>query len=207
MTYDEFKDYVVTHLWKMGDSVVIDKLDTIITTAESELNRTFKVEDREKIAILTTYLDFIDLPADYRELRHVYTDAGPMKYLIPADFTDQRARGQHTQYGYTVVNKTLRFLEGGTTLNPGTVSRTYKVLYYANLPKFKDNDESWMADDYFDVYLYCVLKHTAPFLREDDRIPTWQTYFGDAFATAMTENDDRKYAGSPLKVKFPLGVR
>jgi hypothetical protein len=57
------------------------------------------------------------------------------------------------------------------------------------------------------VYLYCVLKHTAPFLREDERLGTWDAMYGNAIGTALEENNERKYAGSPLKMHFPAGIR
>ena len=45
MTFQQFIDYLTTHLWKIGDSLVVNNLPTIIKTADAELNASFKVED------------------------------------------------------------------------------------------------------------------------------------------------------------------
>lgn len=207
MTRDEFQTYLMTHLWKTGDSLVLQNLPTIIVTAENELNRTLKVEDR--VSVLDIQAEGIawPLPPDYRAMRHLSSpQRGEMVYNIPADFANKRANKCATGKDYTVVNKTLRLIGNITPENPLAL----ECWYYRNIPKLTDDeseDTNWLLQDYFDVYLYCVLKHTAPFLREDERLQVWGTLFSDAMVAALDENDDRKYAGSPLKMKFPAGAR
>lgn len=203
MLYSEFKSYLITHLWKNGDQSVIDALDLIIKTAEDELNRDFKMEDRVVMAKLTTENTTIPLPADYRELRHLLPMVGnnSYEYVIPAEYAESRNRGTTKSNQFTVVNNTIVLVEGGAVGKPLEV----QCWYYRNVPRFKDlvpPATSWMAEDYFDVYLYTVLKHTAPFLREDERLATWASLGGDAMLSAQNENLDRKFAGSPLKMKF-----
>jgi hypothetical protein len=207
MTYDEFKTYIMTHLWKMGDSVVLDSLPTIINTAEAELNRTLKVEDRVSVLDIQAEAIAWPLPPDYRSMRSLTSPyRGEMHYNMPADFATKRATGCATGKDYTVVNKTLRLIGTITPEKPLAL----EAWYYRNIPKITDDpsgETNWLLADYFDVYLYCVLKHTAPFLREDERLQVWGTLFSDAMIAALDENDDRKYAGSPLKIKFPAGAR
>lgn len=203
MDYDEFKDYIMTHLWKMGDSVVYDKLDVLIATAESELNRVFKVEDRNKLVTLTVTSNVVPLPTDCREVRSLtYPHRGEnMALAMPAEFfSDPRSNGTGVfdPSIYAIVNKSI-YLLGQVT------QETLTLLYYSHIPKFAalpGGSTSWVCQEYLDVYLYCVLKHTAPFLREDERVALWQNMYGEALSTAMDENTARKFAGSPLKIKF-----
>jgi len=207
MTYAEFKNYLMTHLWKVGDSLVLDNLPTIITTAEAELNRVIKVEDRVTVADIVAEATSWPMPADYRSMRSLSSPLrGEMVYNIPADFANKRASNKATGKDYTVVNNTLRLIGNISAESPVTL----EAWYYRKLVPFADDPEgvyNWLVQDYFDVYLYGVLKHTAPFLREDERLTTWAALYNDAKASALEENDDRKYAGSPLKLKFPKGVR
>lgn len=208
MIYSEFKDFVITHLWKNGDSVVIAALDTIIFTAESELDRLFKVEDRATVVALEATGESVALPTDYRTLRSLSPTLGngSYKYLSPADFAEKKGGNTADPYQFTVVNKTLYLVAGGTVDEPLSLD----CWYYRKVPHFAElgsSEESWLAEDYFDVYLYAVLKHTAPFLREDERIPMWQQMYGDAVASAEADSLERKYAGSPLSIKFPKGVK
>jgi len=204
MTYAEFKDYIITHLWKTGDSVVVDRLDTIIETAEHELNRTLKIEDRTQLSTAQAADNLVTLPTDYREMRVLSNPhCREMKYYIPAKFFVMRNSGEVNYEAYTITNRTILLLGAMTVTSPLTLT----MLYYMNIPKFKALNSSWLADYYLDVYAYCVLKHSAPFLREDERLATWISLFNEAFATAMSENDDRKFAGSPLKIHMPSGIR
>lgn len=205
-TYTEFKDYIMTHLWKVGDSVVVANLDLIVKTAETELNRVFKVEDRVAVTTIEAEAIAWPLPDDFRTLRSLTSVLyGEMKYNIPSDFANKTAAGSLDPRDFTVVNKTLRLVGEMSADDPLEL----ECWYYRNIPYYgelDDSEENWLAEEYFDVLLYCVLKHTAPFLREDERLQTWGALYSDALQSALDENEDRKFAGSPLKIKFPQGV-
>lgn len=204
MTYAEFKDYLITHLWKTGDQVVIDRLDTLIKTAEHELNRVLKIEDRTQLSDIEAASNLVELPEDYREMRVLSNPHHrEMKYYIPSKFYAFGDPSNRDYEAYTIVNNCIAL--GGIVTVDKPLHLT--MLYYQKIPDFKTADASWLADDYLDVYTYCVLKHSAPFLREDERLQTWMALYGEALATAMAENDDRKFAGSPLKIHFPGGIR
>lgn len=211
MTYDEFKTYMTTHLWKSGDSVVIASLDTIIATAETELNRKLKVEDRETVAIITATADTVDLPDDCRIVRAVVSPlVGGLSYVTPNKYAELRTNSGLGEGQYTSVNNTLYLGRGGNA----QASLPLQVWYYRDVPSFRllaaadPEATSWVCEDYFDIYLYTCLKHTAPFLLQDERLQTWNNLLGDALLSILEENDfDRKYTGSPLKISFGKGIR
>lgn len=202
MNYQEFCDFTIIHLWKVGDQVVIDNIDTLVTLAESELNRIFKVEDRAMVVQLPMIDNVVPMPPDVRTIRNVHvSNFGDFSYATPSDFYQQLDAAAQIPLPlnvYTTVGKQILL----SIMADPNVPLTLTLTYYANIPKFKDMGASWLADEYLDVYLYCVLKHTAPFLREDERIPVWQTMYSDALGSAMAENDENKYAGSPLAMRF-----
>lgn len=202
MQYSEFKDYLVTHLWKMGDQVVLNSLDLIIKTAEDELERDFKMEDRVTVTSLTATSNQMQVPTDYRELRSLYPSVGKsLDYVPPSVYASLRDSNSLDRSQFTIANRTIYLVDGGTV----NASKDFELWYYKKVPRFADlgaGEVSWMAEEYFDVYLYTCLKHTAPFLREDERLATWAALGGDAMNSAQEENIERKYAGSPIKIKF-----
>lgn len=203
MTYDEFKDYCLTHLWKMGDQIVLDNLDRIIQTAEAELNRTFKVQDRETLATVTAVTNVISLPADCRSIRNL---ASPhyknLCYAPPSALADALSVGTNPRL-YSQADGLIIL-----SWAPDAGKDEFTLWYYADIPKFSELDPgigetSWLVEEYFDVYLYTVLKHSAPFLREDERVQVWAAYHSDAMATAMEENaHERQFSGSPGQIVF-----
>jgi hypothetical protein len=60
--------------------------------------------------------------------------------------------------------------------------------YHREIPDYKAVDASWVEDEYFDLYLYTVCKHAAPYLREDVRLPTWLGLQVDALDSANEES-------------------
>jgi hypothetical protein len=201
MTYAEFKAFVTTFLWRDGDTVLTNNLDNLIKMANAELNRVFKVEDRTITATTPVTDNTATVPSDYREMRSLsLTDVGPMTYLTPLEFSRQDVinAGRQRLPIFTVSNDLILLSGDFSPENPGEMT----MVYYANIPDFAVTDTSWVADDYLDVYAYCVLKQSAPFLREDDRLQVWTSAYGAALQSALDENAARKYTGSPQKITY-----
>lgn len=206
MDYAGFKAFLTTFLWRDGDTVLTANLDSLITMANAELNRVFKVEDRATTAVLSVTDVVLELPGDYREMRSLsIADLGPCEYLSPLEFArqDMWNRSRQRLPIFTLQNGDVKLSGNFTADSP--VDAT--LVYYANIPDFAVTNTSWVADNYLDVYAYCALKHSAPFLREDDRLQTWASLYSDALDKAMTENAARKYPGSPQKITFGGGVQ
>lgn len=200
MTYATFKAYLQQHLWKRGDPGLIEALDTLIKTADSELNRVLKVEDRNASVSLVVTQNDVALPSDYKYTRSVsMAGVGRLSYVTPAElFVLIDAYPSQQLDVYSTRNGSLLL---GTDASIA-VPKAAVLEYYADVPNFQTAGTSWVADEYFDVYLYCVLKHTGPFLREDERVQMWLGLFNDALQSALDTNEDVKYAGAPLTIKF-----
>ena len=205
MDYQEFKDFILVHLWKQGDQVVLDALDKLTLMAEAELNRTIKIEARTTVADIVAESTSVDLPDDYRSMRNVSSPKCSMVYLTPQQFSDAKAAGNFTRsdISYTIAGNKLRLLGDVSVEKPLSL----ELWYYRNIPNFKETDSSWLVDEYLDLYTYSVLKHSAPFLREDERLSTWGSLYNSPLASVVEEDNERKYAGSPLRISLPAGVR
>ena len=211
MNYQEFKDYLITHLWKQGDSVVIDALDTLIKTANVEVDRVIDVPDRESRITIDANTNPFTLPDDVKRVRalsgtgSLNRENGEMTYVTPGEFANKEAgRGPFPRNAYfTTVNNEVHVTYN---IDPN-VPVSFNLWYIKKIPDFKTTDESWVAEDFFDVYLYCVLKHSAPFLREDERLAVWDNLYQTAVGTMVSEGEDRRYAGSALKTQFSRNIR
>lgn len=207
MNYSEFKDYLAVFLWKVNDQALVANLDTLITMANSELNRSLPLMRRQRTLNITPTEQDEVLPADYRNIISL-TNIDPAFHRVYSqtqlsDIYQKRvtANGQHMPlYGIdeSFGVKYLRLIGPFSVTNPGNLV----LVYGANVPDFATLDSSWLADDYLDLYTYAVLSHCAPFLREDERVPLWQGMKAEAIATALEEDEHRnKHGGSPLYMK------
>ena len=195
MDYQEFKTYLETFLWKVGDSVLIANLDNIITMAEHELRRKLPINVRETSTVLVAEGVVVPLPVDFSQM--IYLGDGDNSYSNVTAYALQSERIRNTGSTvpiYHVQNGALMLANNASVSDPLSLN----LVYRAKLPDFAIADSSWLADDFLDLYTYAVLKHSAPFLREDERIPVWQGLYSDALDSVIEDNLwGQEYGGSP----------
>jgi hypothetical protein len=194
MTYQEYKDYIISYLWKKGDQVLIDNLDNLIRQGEAMLTREVRDEYRHTSVYLPTPTDLTPLPADYRSMRQV-TDTsnklGEFTYVSPAEVYGSRDR-------YNNQWRPIYSLEGDALLLCGPTAdptRSLQIDYVRKIADYKTSDESWFNDREPDIFLYATLYQTAPFLREDERVQLWQGLYKDAVAVLNEESAHQRERG------------
>ncbi len=66
-------------------------------------------------------------------------------------------------------------------------------LCYLELPEQLSvaNQTNWLTNYAPDVLLYASLLETASFLKDDERIPVWESYYGRAIASLKNQNHSR----------------
>ena len=198
MTYDEFKTHLITFLWKKGDTQLIASLDNLITMGDHELRRKVPITIREITETLPVDSIKFTMPAEFDSMVSLSDQQfGPYSNVTRATYDDKVAmtRNQQIWPFYTIQNGVV-FLVG--TFNP-TTPTDVTFTYVRNIPVFQALYVCWLAEEYLDLYTYAVLKHSGPFLREDERVPLWKDLYGDAVASTIDDDNwNKKYGGSPL---------
>lgn len=205
MNYQEFKDFLVTFLWKENDQALINSLDSLVKMADAELNRKLDITRREALYQVSHIGDSIPLPDDFAQLIDVSLSGQGCFNLTKSQFNNLKSSfsGSPNYRGFHLEGRNILLLQKYDASAPGDFDITYRT----KLPDFKTTDASWMADDYLDCYTYTVLKHSAPFLREDERIPLWTQLSAETLLSIL--DDDKfnvRYAGGPLNVSVPTQV-
>ncbi len=258
MDYQEFKDHLITFLWKKGDTQLINSLDNLIRMAEAALNRQLLIERRHSSALITVDRLRVSLPIDYYSMRSVADfdgKLGEFKYKSPAELNALRSGYENRNWlpYYSIEQKYLMFsgpaidarktigefpppnpIQGDIWVRTSIPSGVYlytkdvdseqwvqmsagdvttgsetkltqiRVVcdYRTTVPNFKQENASWLADEYLDLYTYSVLRQSATFIREDERLPVWNDLFTDALASALDisefEQSKGVYASKPL---------
>lgn len=64
-----------------------------------------------------------------------------------------------------------------------------EVIYYQQPPLLDEtNETNWLTDYAPNALLYRTLLETSPFLKNDERIPTWQTMYAQQMQTINTQD-------------------
>ncbi|NKB39448.1 MAG: hypothetical protein GKR86_00050 [Ilumatobacter sp.] len=205
MTYQEFKDYLATFLWKENDQALVNNLDSLIVMADAELNRKLDITRREALFSVSHVGDAIDLPADFFHLTDVSLQGQGCFNMTKNQFNNLKAsfQGSPNYRAFHLQGRQILLPQEYTADNPGA----YDITYRTKLPDYKTTDTSWMADDYLDCYVYTILKHTAPFLREDERVGLWTQLSGECVMSVIDDDKfNKRYAGGPLNMTVPTRV-
>jgi len=128
------------------------------------------------------------LPCSADEIASVTYAGNPLTYLSP----DRVGEVVSTNPGfYTVDGQVLRLAPTGTV----TIRLTKSFC-----PLSASVPYNWLLREHPDVYLYGALLQAAPFLRDDERIPVWRSFFIDAI-NSINQREIRRQIGGVLRVQ------
>jgi hypothetical protein len=195
-SYSELKASIAS--WLMRDDLT-NVIPDFIALAESRIGRDLRVGDMETTATITLVGGEGDLPSDFLEARSVI---GFGDYDTPLDLITPGYAGRSYSGGvggiprqYTISGDTLT-----TYPNGGTGSVT--LLYYARPPALNDGQTTnWLLAKAPDVYLYGSLIESAPFMADDQRLPTWKGLYDLAIAGLQKLDERSRYASSRTTVR------
>ena len=216
LTYTQFKTYILTNLWRENDTDLSNSLDNLIDQADDELEKlTRDFQRRQKtVAIAPESQDF-DLTTNVSDFqavqsltnnqRSIYRDAGPsFEQTLPTHIYQLRTeQSSPTLKPFYAVDRDdgtlyLRLVGPFSASSPGD----FQLVYRIGIPDYSSTDASWLEDEYFNLYLYTVLKHCALFLREDERIQLYSNLQSEAFLNAnVDDKHNLQFGGSPLRMR------
>lgn len=163
-----------------------------------------------------------DLPSHYlREARTTLTVDGQFED-VPADFFAPRRislQGKHRPLDLMSLDEMQRYrdanddetgeplayaISGGDFEFWPTPNDTYTadVVYIQDIPALSDgNTSNWVLASYPDLYLYGSLIHSAPFLRDDERIGVWAALYQSAVDNTNSASNQARFGGTGLRMR------
>jgi len=192
MTYDsllvDLRRYLERGFTQASDQIVFDQLPRLITLGERRIARELKIEGFIRAVNLplvvgtSTYLK----PDRWRDTVSM-TVAGSSIFARSYEYcrnywpneADTAAPQFYADYDYQ------HWLIAPT---PST-AQTCEILYYEQPALLGDDLQSnWLTEYAPDVLLYASLLEATPFLKNDERVPTWQSMY-DRAAQALSGED------------------
>ena len=192
MTYTELKTLIADTLNRQDlDSVI----PSFIEMAESDFNRQLNHWKMEKRADTTFNDRFHTLPNDFLEMYRIHLSTGERLSLISVDDMQKMRPIESNKPTYYAI------VAGELELFP-TPNEDYpaEVYYKGKLPKLSV-ESNFIAEDYPDLYLYGSLMHSAPYLKEDERIGVWAGLYQQALASLNAQSGRAKFSGTGLTMK------
>lgn len=192
MTYESLLEDVRRYLERgftaESDAIVYDQLPRLVTLGERRISRELKITGfiRAVTTPLSPGVAVYLKPDRWRDTVSMTVDGTPifsrsyeyLRYYWP----NEAETGTPQFYGDYDYQHWL------ITPTPAT-AQTLEILYYEQ-PRFlgEDFQTNWVTEYAPDALLYATLLEASPFLKNDERIQTWQAMY-DRAAQALNGED------------------
>lgn len=189
-----------------NDPLIIANIPTFIQLAQIRIPRELKILGfREEVtgvfsgSTLTTGI--MQKPEDWRKTISFYvatgTDGAIHTPVFERDYDYIR-----TVYPDPSITGIPRFVadadyEHWLVQPTPSSAMPYKIPYYATLTQLDSTVQTnWLTINAPDLLLYASLLEAVPFLKVDERIPTWQGFYNAAKQALVIQEIEGKYATS-----------
>ena len=154
----------------------------------------------------TSDQEYVALPSDWLEAINLQITDGtsPLRF-VTLDMSDSIKKRQiYNQVTFYTL------MDGAIELVPSPSDNVeIEMVYYKKIPSLSDvATTNWLLAKAPDVYLYGALVHAAPFLVDDQRINTFNSFYDSRVNTLVGESNVSQHSGSPLiaRPRRVLGV-
>lgn len=179
-------------------------IETFITLAEANINRDVRHWRMEKRSEADFSGRYTNLPTDWLETLRLTIDTGleePLRVIPRVEMERKRAKGSDTAGTPCFYAQVGGQLEVYPTPSAST---QLELLYYGKIPALGVSQPSnWLLEYAPDVYLYGALLHSAPYLRDDQRVPVWTSFYEKAVADLNAEGKIAQVSGGALVMRQP----
>ncbi|BDC37916.1 hypothetical protein [Paraburkholderia terrae] len=113
------------------------------------------------------------------------------------DLRQTLSNGSSPRY-YAVAGGTMEILPAPA---PGS-EYTMQMVYYGKLPPLSPtNPSNWLLNMNPSVYLYGALIHSAPYLKDDERISVWAGMYNNLAENINASDGRAQFSGSTMKIR------
>lgn len=179
-----------------------DAIPDFIRLAEARIMRDMRHWRQQRRVTTTLNESFENLPGDFLQPIHFYIDTDQGEQTL--EFSSMGEISRSKKYAAGVAGKPTLY-----TINSGQIEfipapdgdYPLTLIYYARTVALSaDQASNWLLTYYPDIYLYGSLMQSASYLKDDQRIMTWERLYFEAVAKANQESDAATYSG-PLVLR------
>ena len=188
-------------------------IGTFVELAEAQMHRDIRHWKMEDSAVISLQggQEFYSLPTDWVETKDIayLADANaiskPLEYVSQATL-DERLYNSNEEQGEPKYYSTSFAIEqpqiSVMPVPPIDSSQLLLVRYLKKLPSLVDgNSTNWLLDYAPDIYLYGTLMHSAPYLKDDERLPLYTQMYNEAVRKLNDSSEQAENTYGRLKTR------
>jgi len=194
-TYSELQTAIANWLNRTDLTTYIPDF---ITLAETRINRDVAkmalVGLEKRVTSTTTSGDaYVTLPTDVQTIKSVKLNTSPVRRLRPMSLD-----AIEDAYPSTSVSKPYAYAMVGAEIRLAPIpdsAYTIEISYcYTPTVLSASNTSNWFLTDTPDLLLYASLLEAEPFLKNDQRIMTWQSMYDRGLESMDSLNNSQRFS-------------
>ena len=177
------------------NSIIVD----FIKLAEVRINGDLDARSQDTKTTLSTSIaqETVGLPTDCINIRHLSVSS--VTPVITLDYVSPDQFETVYPWGNNGIPQVYSVIGGDIYLAPKPDAvYSLDLVYKAKVPNLSTNLTTWLMTNYPNVYLYGALCESAPYLKDDNRIPVWEMKYKEAIQSV---NNQDWYSGSTMRVR------
>lgn len=187
----------------LSEWLVRSDLPAVIPTFIANAEATFRRDPRIRQLVISTLpinAASVGLPGDFKRMESVSLN-GPSPYYWELDIVSPGSLSKWI--GPSGTNRPPRvaaIVESSNTLYVAPVpNQAYdcRLAYWRTIPSLGDTTPSnWLLAEHPDIYLYGALIESAPYLKDDERVPLWRAEYERRIQELDAYADQSQFSGS-----------
>ena len=179
-------------------------IPNFIQNCENKLYRELNLRNEETALSVNVSSGVAAVPADFKALKFAYYNGNtaiPLQWVeLDELYRDYPSRSTGATSSPSVISREGSNFVFGPVAADGTA--VLKGLYYAKQDPLRTTDPSWYVTNAAELLLYGSLLESAPFLKDDTRIPVWRQLYEEAKRTVQLEECNSAHPTQALKVRL-----
>ncbi len=202
MNYLELRTIVKRYLKRTDlDDVIPDWIEFAQRRIDSDL----RLPEQEYRTTTIANLQFLPLPVDWLEMRHVqvvFDGNFALQYLTPEqlDNMGRQLKGDSPNpiQFYTIMDKQIELVPSPTADTEVEI----ELFYYAREPALvNDTDQTKILIIYPQLYIYSVMIEAMPFLEHVAGQASWQDMYDNLVALLNTRAQAGRFSGNSIQMR------
>lgn len=199
-SYAELKSSVARRLGRSGDTDMEAELDDYIDLAEARFQRELRLRAQEQRSTATVSGAYLDLPADFLELRNIQLNADPVRALecVSPELIDRNYPEGVTAEPmvYAIIGSQIQFAPAPDN------DYEVEIDYWKKLTPLSDSaTTNWLLTNGPDVYLWAAMAEAAQATGDSSLWQEYETRLGAALDKLKIFDRRASYSGATLRVR------
>ena len=176
-------------------------IPTFIDFAQDKINRDLRT--RQMVARATANIDsqYNAFPPNFLQVRDIRLNTNPVQAL---EYVSSEQQNQERSRNATSGRPRLFSVIGESFEVFPTPDTSYEceIAYYEKIPDMTaDSDTNWLLTKSPELFVYGSLVHSAPYLKDEDKIVIWQTLYRDVFNSLTLEDEKSRFSGTTPRMR------